>query len=156
MEAIASKEGVNRITLLLRGWAGREKDIDWEQEELPLSVRFEQIAQKLSYFAPSIDKTLAAEQAALIVQQTSALIGGNTPPDLQVRMYIHIITMFERLKTQESMPMPDDEANIMNRYPELCSQLTEFLEGACTRMGLRLQLPEVYYFLLTLPERDIP
>ena len=155
MEKITSQEGINRITMILKGWNTTELDAHWSQEDLPLHIRFRQIAQRLSYFAPSIDPIQAAEQADYIVRSMRQLCTRELPPDLQVRIYIHVVTMFERLKTQEPMPMPEDETGIIQENPELFRQITTTLEAACQKLDLELQPSEAYYFLLALPTDEI-
>jgi transcriptional regulatory protein LevR len=152
MEKVTSQEGINRIIMILNGWSNQGLETQLTQEELPLHIRFDQIAKRLKYFAPSIDSAMAAKQADYVLR---AIGGGATtgiPADLQVRMYIHIVTMFERLKTQGPMPMPDDKDGIMSRKPRQFERITRILETACKGLGLTLQPSEAYYFMLTIPE----
>lgn len=155
MEKVTSQEGINRITMILKGWNATELDVHWSQEDLPLHTRFGQIAQRLSYFAPSIRSELAAEQADQIVRSLRKITNTQMPPDLQVRIYIHAVTMFERLNTQEPMPMPVDETDVLARYSELVPQISSILSSACESLGLELYPSETYYFLLALPLDDL-
>lgn len=155
MEKVTSQSGINRITMILKGWHSAELDAHWSQEDLPLHIRFEQIAQRLNYFAPSIDPKQAAEQADLIVRSIRNICSRELPPDLQVRIYIHAVTMFERLKTQEPMPLPEDEAGMIRQNPEFFQKITAILETACGNIGLELHPSEAYSFLLALPTDEI-
>ena len=151
MEHVTSKGGINRISLILKGWNSSDMEARWSQEELPLHIRFHQIAQRLSYFAPSIDPVEAAKQADYIVREVRALCPKELPDDLQVRIYIHVVSMFERLKTQEPMPMPEDETGMLSTYPEFFREISGILNIACKRLQLEPQPSEAYYLLLALP-----
>lgn len=155
MEKVTSQEGINRIIMILKGWSSPELDVHWSQEDLPLHIRFQQIAQRLTYFAPSIDPKQAAEQADYIVRSLRKICPRELPSDLQVRIYIHVVTMFERLNTQEPMPMPEDEVGMICRNREFFDQITAILETACKNLNLELQPSEAYYFLLALPTDEI-
>lgn len=155
MEKVTSQEGINRIIMILKGWDSPELDAHWSQEDLPLHIRFQQIAQRLTYFAPSIDPTQAAQQADYIVRSLRRICPRELPPDLQVRIYIHVVTMFERLNSREPMPMPEDEAGIIRQNQAFFAQITALLETACSNLNLELQPSEAYYFLLALPTDEI-
>ncbi|MCC8139031.1 MAG: sigma 54-interacting transcriptional regulator [Lachnospiraceae bacterium] len=155
VEKVTSQEGINRISLILKGWESTDFNTDWSQEELPLHIRFNQIAQKISYFAPSLEPNAVAQQTDNIIRQVRRLCTKELPDDLQVRMYIHLVTMFERLHSQEPMPMPEDETGIIARNPEFFEQLKAILQTACDNLHLHLQPSEAYYFLLALPLDEI-
>lgn len=155
MEKVMSQAGINRITMILKGWHSAELDAHWSQEDLPLHIRFEQIAQRLNYFAPSIDPAQAAEQADFIVRSVRGICSRELPSDLQVRIYIHAVTMFERLKTQEPMPLLEDEVGMLQQNPEFFQKITDILNTACNKIGLELQPSEAYCFLLALPTDEI-
>lgn len=157
MDKLANDSIINRIIMLIRGWSNQKIDESRYQEDLPLHIRFEQIYQRLNYFAPSLDSKTVAEQADYVVRSVQKLSSIKLSDDLLVRMYIHIVTMFERLSTQEPFSIMDGEVDLTPQQKQLYLQLSEIIQTACSRLGLTAQPSEIYWFLLIfLESEDLP
>ena len=74
------------------------------------------------------------------------------PPDLVIRIYIHCITMFERITTAAPVPMPLDGYAVMERCAETFQSLKSILRPACQKLHLSIVDAEIYYLMLTLPD----
>lgn len=151
MENITSQEGINRVTLLLKGWKSADLEAHWSHDDLPLHIRFEQLAQRINYFAPTLDPEAVAVQADFVVAEIRKLCTQALSSDLQVRIYIHIAAMFDRLNNENAMPMPEDDLDLITNNYTFYQQVSSILDTACRQLSLELQPSEVYYFLLTLP-----
>lgn len=71
-----------------------------------------------------------------------------------MRVYIHVIAMFERLSVMEisdSRPKVKQEAG---RRAEFFQWLSGILCEACEALGLMLNETEVYYLMIVLPETE--
>lgn len=152
MEQVANQEGINRIVLILKGWAVNDLPDNYNKDSVPLHQRFKQISERINYFAPSIDSTKAAKMANYVVTSVENISAENIPDDLKVRMYIHVVTMFERLKSEGPLAIPDDADQTIQKCPKFYHLLKGIMENACRSVDVKLQDSEIYYFMLSLPE----
>lgn len=154
METLASTEGINRVLLLLQGWKAPAVAYAWNRTNLSLRSRFQQIAQKMQYFAPSLDAKVVEKQAVYLVEAVEKLYTRKLPDDVLVRAFIHTASMFERIMTSEPVPVPADQLLVVQRYQLFFDQLQEILNEACAPFGCEAPYSEVYFFMLTLPDPE--
>lgn len=154
MESIASPGGINRVILLLQGWKALGDEKQWDRRNLSLRSRFDQIAQKMQYFAPSLDAEQVKRQALWVVERLMELYREKLADDVLVRVFIHTAAMFERITTSDPVPIPEKETRMAARYQAFFDQLRRILEEACRPFGRPVPLSEVYFFMLTVPDPE--
>lgn len=151
LDSVFTSEGLNRILLYLRNW-----EEDPEEEELTdlpsMEERLEIVDKNIKNIAPSLETEKVSEQAKRVLVQILDHYQEKPEADFAVRVYIHVIAMFERLSVMEisdSAPKVKKEAG---RSEEFFQWLYGILSEACEALGLILNETEVYYLMIVLPE----
>lgn len=155
LDKVLSKQGLNEIDVLLRGWhegqslSGLPGDGDSREEALAL------IGGQMNRFAPSLDSHEVMKQCRFIVEEIETRIyHRQLPVDLIVGILLHAACMFERLAAGKSLPMPEQAECTERQRKDMFHLLRPILIEATSVVGLSMSEPEVFYFLLTLPEQD--
>lgn len=153
LESVFTAEGLNRILLYLRNW--EEDPKEEEMAELPtVEERLEIVDKNIKNIAPSLEPEKVSKQAKKVLVQILERCPEKPEADFAVRVYIHVIAMFERLSVMEisdSRPKVKQEAG---RRAEFFQWLSGILCEACEALGLMLNETEVYYLMIVLPETE--
>lgn len=124
------------------------------EKPMTLDDRLEIVNQNLQHFTPSLDTDQVSHQAKQTLERILAVYEDTPAEDFAVRVYIHLITMFERLLTIEPYPLTENEkANIASR-PNDFQRLSALVQDACNALSLPFDENEVYYLMLTLPDPE--
>jgi len=122
-----------------------------EVQSMSLQERLQHCHKHLQYFAPSIDANEADLAARSIIKHIGEMYQFELPSDLVIRLYIHCITMFERISTAAPVPMPLDGYAVMEHHAGIFQALKSILQTACKKLRLEVVDAEIYYLMLTLP-----
>lgn len=122
--------------------------------DMPLERQLQLIRQNLHYFAPSLDHELVEKAAKHIIDRIASMYVFRLPDSLVVRIYIHLATMFERIKSEEPIGMPLDGYDALEKHRELFEKIRSILNTGGAHLGLTVTDAEVYYLLLTLPDAE--
>lgn len=122
--------------------------------DMPLERQLQLIRQNLHYFAPSLDHELVEKAAKYIIDRIASMYVFHLPDSLVVRIYIHLATMFERIKSEEPIGMPLDGYDALEKQHELFEKMRSILNTGGAYLGLTVTDAEVYYLLLTLPDTE--
>jgi len=156
MDNLLTEEGLNRIRLLLQHWNDEayifEKEIP--PSEMELTERMRHINKRIHCFAPSLPKQLVIENATMILNKIDACYVHPLSPDLSTRIYIHSVTMFERLISTEPIPMANANIETAKRHAKFFNFLKSTLREACAAFHITISDSEVYYLMMTLPNPE--
>ncbi len=131
---------------------GNESTSADDLADMPLERQLQLIRQNLHYFAPSLEHELVEKGAKHIIDRIASMYVFRLPDSLVVRIYIHLATMFERIKSEEPISMPLDGYDALEKNHELFVKMRSILNAGGAYLGLTVTDAEVYYLLLTLPD----
>jgi transcriptional regulatory protein LevR len=123
-------------------------------ENLDPKERIDFINRNIHSFAPSLPAEKVIEQAAYITERIAALYHVSLPAEMYLRIYIHSVSMLERLISPDGVSAPSDMTKIIHDnyafFQNLKNIFREF-EGFC---GINVSEKEVFYYLLALPNPE--
>ncbi len=118
---------------------------------MPLDVQLNYVKEHLYYFAPSLDIKKAEKGARTIIEHINQLYQMPLPADLIIRIYIHCVTMFERIYTADPTPMPLDGYAAIEHNQAMFQKLRDILTTGASTLNLSVPDSEVYYLMITIP-----
>lgn len=153
LDSLFTQEGLQRILLYLQDWDAQD-----EEEDVPEDLsREEQLAiveKNIPFFAPSLAADQVADSAGKVLSAILSRYKGKLEKDFAVRVYIHVIAMFERLATMEELAFSPQKKQEIAPYRSFFLWLYQILEDACRELGLALNETEVYYLMIVLPNPE--
>ena len=111
------------------------------------------VDRNIHNIAPSLDEKKAAEQARYVLEKIMERYEKKPEADFAVRVYIHVIAMFERLAVREKLEPMLQFLDESEKSTEKFRWLSQILKAACDELKLQLDDMEVYYFLIVIPEK---
>ncbi|MBC5658216.1 sigma 54-interacting transcriptional regulator [Anaerosacchariphilus sp. NSJ-68] len=151
LDSVFSSEGIRRILFYLRDFGKEQK----KEPEIALDMkeRLILVDRNIHNIAPSLDEKKAAEQARYVLEKIMERYEKKPEADFAVRVYIHVIAMFERLAVREKLEPMLQFLDESEKSTEKFRWLSQILKAACDELKLQLDDMEVYYFLIVIPEK---
>ena len=150
-EEVLYKRGLSEIEKCLVNWGSyeiTEKKVDALQDESILEL----LAQNVERFAPSLPRTMVIDQVRFVVDKIERdVFQIPFSPDATVRIYMHVMTLFERLAQKCITDKSELQDMEKERQPEVFNAIFTIMSEACEPLGLKFPEEELYYMVISLP-----
>lgn len=150
LDSVFTSEGLKRILFYLQNWEDESED-DEPAEFLSLEERLEIVDRNIKNIAPSLNSVSVTQQARRVLEKILDRYPEKPEADFAVRVYIHVIAMFERLAVMENLEPSLKMKKETALRKEFFEWLYRVLDQACTALGLLINEAEVYYLMIVLP-----
>ena len=154
VERVLEKDGLAEIESCLLDWippSSAKRDTCPLRDESILEL----LAQNVDRFAPSLPKDALLEQVRRVAEQLETTVySAALPSDAKVRLFMHTMTLFERLSQGDIVESSELQDLERKKNPSLYARVDEIMTEACRACGLDFPESELYYMVLSLPDRD--
>lgn len=154
-ESLLTQEGMNRVILFLDRFNAGVSHTGPALNELSLESRLKIINTHIDCFAPSLDKKDTIETVTNGLRNVCKLYSFPLPVETQVRLYIHLTAMLERMLSKMPLILAEDQKAFILSNQSFFDRLKRCLNKACAKLKITLPDPEIYYVMITLPNEDI-
>lgn len=156
MSKVLTNQGLNEIEIILKGWNKITPPLLSNTQELSLEESLALINSKISFLAPSLDPGETICQSRYVLCEIEhSLYHKPLPRPLAARIYIHIICMFERLSTGDTLALSETTELVIRERQDEFNFLYSVTTSAAYRLKIKITEAEVAYLLIILPQQQV-